>query len=231
MDKTSIAGGYWLGIENGLMTFKIELAREEIVVRSMRAIQPGIWTKIDAGFTGTGLYLKIDDGERIATSFAGPVPSNINPLYIGASMTGIIPQQHFYGALGVLSIFAATEYVDIEEVNIAVLDLTKFENSDSLLHYDQILNFDTYRRDLVDRALTIPWAGLYEIMRNHFPVVTRATFAVKSGVVEGTIQGVQGLNFIAVAAVWKGNVTYYGEALFYARRDRENAIDITLYEL
>jgi len=251
VDKHDDNGGYTLGIDRGNHLFlrvRNDLREKEVVSDSV--LSAGQWHTIIAKYTTRPLAVTVlRQTDTDTTGMPATLPLTWSPLIIGAAnnQSGLYinPLQ---GLIDNLSITTTSNFVDFDFVRVAVMDLNKFIQSDSLrrMSIDSLMAYFSkhdstavrYIREMhrifhreLENAPVPTWATLRYLWDSYFTVISEQNLRIDGGFAAGTINGIPGLNLIAVSALRNNIPVYYGEALVWGRKDHIATVAVDMSTL
>jgi hypothetical protein len=231
ISKTGTAGGYILGVQNENFYLIIKRTDRDFVLNGTMQILPSQIYNVEAGFDSDKLFININGELDASIDYNGPVPSNLGALFIGASQIGVGLSDYLYGELDNIIIFTKIDFVDIDAIRVAIMDLSNFVSMDSLWTIKKYIDFDSTRHHAIYSTREITWTGLTSLLGSYFPIVSNQNLPVSNGFAEGTIVGSKGLNLVSIAAIRGEAVQYYGEGFVVAQNDQDAELFVNLYKV
>ncbi len=232
LDKHDYNGGYKLSLLDGRLRLSVFSAGTELPLLGRTVIEPGIWITIDAAFDGEQLVLRVNGTEEANRSFAGPIPFSYAPIIFAKSVADTIrTSDSFIGQMDEISIKTRTAYADFDEIRIAIMDASKSETTDSPDEPNFFADYENAKWQLLEKMRNPGWQVFKQFWILFFPIITDQKLVVKNGYAEGTVNGVDGLNLIAVGAIKNDVLTYYGEGFVDAHSEKITTTEIQMYQM
>jgi hypothetical protein len=230
-DRHDPTGGFRLGLMRGFIPyFTVKKDSIETSAISSTALSDSTWHELVARFADGAITLNAD-GKLIASqAFAGPISNSSRPTLIGAGWQGTSIKAYFFsGSIDEVTLNTTVEYEEMNEINIAVIDLSKysdermFKNSQAWSQYSE----DSWQF-FGDSAEMPTWDRWLKIWDTYFDIANEQSWKVTGGYVRGTIGVAEGFNLIAVGGVYNGRLTYYGIGylLYYPGGEMESEITL-----
>lgn len=234
IDKHDYNGGYSLALLDGRLRLRVFNAGVDIRLLGRTRIEPKTWYSVSAAFNEEQLVLQVNGAEEASKSFTGPIPTSYAPVILGKSVADTIrTSDSFIGRMDEISIRTRTEYVDFDEIRIAVMDVSKAETPDSLegseTHF--FADYESEKWKFLELNRTPAWQNFRQIWASFFPIISDQKLVVKNGYAEGTVNGVDGLNLISVGAIKNNVLIYYGEGFVDAHSDKITTTEIQMYQM
>ena len=234
LDKHDYNGGYSLALLDGRLRLRVYNAGVDIRLLGSTRIEAGTWYTVAAVFDGERLTLQINGTDEASRSFTGPIPMSYAPIIFGKSVADTIRiENSFIGKMDEISIKTRTEYVDFDEIRIAVMDVSRVEPQNSPEGSDThfFADYESEKWKFLERNRTPAWENFRQLWISFFPIISDQRLVVKNGYAEGTVNGVDGLNLISVGAIKNNVLIYYGEGFVNAHNDEMTTKEIQMYRM
>ena len=233
LHKMTYNGGYAFGLFQNRLFFRAIVDGSTYQVEGRTVLDSETWYKVGAAFVNDSLRIFVNDRQENALHVPGSIATSYGELVIGAaSYTTADYGQFFYGQMDDIQIRQTLEFYDFDIVRVAVADLSAFVNLDSLYNSPVYTNyyrkFEEAMHNTEDRVLS--WNVLRTIWNEYFLLISDNALEIKNGYAEGTVYGVEGLNFINVAALIGDKVIYFGNSVFVGRKDVSQTLTIEMWQ-
>ncbi len=238
-DRHDPLGGYTIGVITSPLAYtprlflKIKQEGVETILTSKSVLTPGTWYKISAGYDQNRLAISINDKADTTLAHRGLVSPSARPTVLGAGWNGDLIGYPFNGLLDEISLTTTVDYYDFEQIRVAVVDLSDYDNISDFYRTKGMEMADSLYH-LEESGTGAPsWEAYGQVFRDiGLEVVYNQNLGIDKGFAAGTIRGVEGGNLIFVGAIQDGAVIYSGGGFVWTTGDAmaDVVIELESYE-
>jgi len=237
-DRHSPLGGYTIGIITPPITspissprlfLKIKQKGAETILTSKSVLNSGTWYKVGASYNQSRLAISFNDKIDTTLAHSGLVSPSSRPTVLGAGWNGDIIGYAFDGLLDEISLTTTVDYYDFEQIRVAVVDLSDYDNvNDFYLRKGMEMSDSLYHME--ESSVGAPsWEAYGQVFRDvGLKVVYNQNLGLDKGFATGTIRGVEGGNMIFVGAIQDGAVIYSGGGFVWTTGDADAIADVVI---
>ncbi len=228
--KHDVLDGWVVGIVSDRLFCRIRNRgiAQELIGKTI--LEPNSWHSFNV-VVGNAMTLIVDGKQDTSISTVEPPPNSVAQLVLGAGSPSIgIFASYFSGYLDEISIQTVTEYEDFDFLRVMVMDLSAYKSPEQIYGTELWYQYESAWRDFtIDTTKTPSWEDWKRIWTSFFTVVSDQVLSIQGGFAVGTIQGVEGLNFLLVAGMRENKVIYYGFGAAVAKRDEPNTAEVQIW--
>ena len=233
LHKMTYNGGYAFGLFQNRLFFRAIIDGSTYQVEGRTVLDNETWYKVGAAFVNDSLRIFVNDKQENALHVPGTISTSYGELIIGAaSYTTADYGQFFYGQMDDIQIKQTFDFYDFDLIRAAVFDLSNFANVDSFHNSVVYNNFDRKYYDIIYHGdqQVLSWNILQSLWNEFFLIVADQSLEIKNGYAEGAVNGVEGLNFVLVAAIQGERVLFFGYKVVAARKDVTQPFTIEMWQ-
>lgn len=220
-DRHDELGGYTVGLYTAAGTadylprlyFRIRQNGIDTRVDGKTVLISGQEYRVTVEYDQSHLNLILNDALEATVAATGEVSPSLRPTLIGAGWNGDVAGFYFRGKLDQISLTTKVEYIDLSRLTIAVINLSEYATSSEFWESDAYYHYHLAEEEMYfPESATLPtWNDYVKLWTEHFELVSNQELSTKGAFAEGTIRGVEGLNWIKVAGILDGVMAYRGD--------------------
>ena len=240
MDSQNL--GYRIGLQHRVPYLLIRpTVDESLLLTATGPLAVNQWHTIKATYQPRLPYMTLTG--QVDTTIVPDTTLGVNgyaPLMVGNSFynSGL----GFIGMISDIKMSANLEFEDFDQVRVAVMDANTMARNSSLPDmtsqemYSYFNSYQSYQdstgwydvtedlyhleSDTTDPNRKYDLGAWREVWDKHFVILSEQNLVVKNGFAEGIVNGVPGLNLVAVGALRGEKLIYYGYGFAWGYTDR-----------
>jgi hypothetical protein len=238
-DRHDSLGGYTIGtlVPGGILGYtprlylRIKQDGTETTLVSKSDLVNDRWYKVTARYDQSNLTLLLDDKTDTTRAATGLVSPSTHTILLGAGWSDDLPAYHFQGRLDEISLTTKVDYLDLDRIRVAVMDLSAF-GSEEEYYRDLGWRYQQATYKMISDSTFSPTWERYVQLWDHvgFKRAFEQDLVINGGFAEGTLRGVEGMNLIYVGALQDGLITYSGEGMVFVTGGEPAVATITLWK-
>jgi hypothetical protein len=227
--KHDLFGGYTVGLVQGRLFCRYQHITQGQQLTGNVTLTTNEWHTIRI-LLGEGILISVDG--KPDTSATDSLASSSADLIIGAEQNSLNYANFFYGYLDDIFIDTRTEYADLDLIRIAVIDLSNFDDIEKVMNSDLWRQYEHAWQDFYsDTSAVMTWENWTGIWGSYFPIISDQSLSINQGMAEGTVQGVEGLNYLLVGGVYQNKMIYEGFGYGIGKSGETTNAEIYLFQV
>jgi len=221
LDRMDAKGGYTIGLIRGHVFLRVRQGGTVSEVMGGTVLTSKKWYQLRAYFGAEKISLTLDGTPEAEKAITGTLASSSRQTLLGCGWSESGITSFFWGRMDEIRITATVEYESFDAIRVLVFDLSNYSSREEFSYSEDHTRYHiAFDKMLSDTTKTPSWTIWKTLLTDWLHLASESVLTVRNGFAEGTIYGVTGLNYIAVGAIQKNELTYLGYTALELWNDR-----------